>query len=95
VSAGAGPFTPPRAHQVRYHVALAPCASGRDRVVPAAEGAMVKDVVQSNSSAQSSDGGSNGAADGGDGETPVARASSDFRVERSELLAHRRHGSGL
>jgi hypothetical protein len=27
---------PPRAHQVRYHGVLAPCASGRDRVVPAA-----------------------------------------------------------
>jgi hypothetical protein len=25
---------PPRAHQVRYHGVLAPCASGRDRVVP-------------------------------------------------------------
>ena len=25
---------PPRAHQVRYHGILAPCASGRDRVVP-------------------------------------------------------------
>ena len=29
---------PPRAHQVRYHGVLAPCASGRDRVVPAAAG---------------------------------------------------------
>jgi hypothetical protein len=27
---------PPRAHQVRYHGVLAPCASGRDQVVPAA-----------------------------------------------------------
>ena len=27
---------PPRAHQVRYHGVLAPCASGRDRVVPGA-----------------------------------------------------------
>ena len=26
---------PPRAHQVRYHGVLAPCASGQDRVVPA------------------------------------------------------------
>ena len=25
---------PPRAHQVRYHGILAPCASGRDRIVP-------------------------------------------------------------
>ncbi|MAE69653.1 MAG: hypothetical protein CME06_04185, partial [Gemmatimonadetes bacterium] len=25
---------PPRAHQVRYHGVLAPCASGRDRIVP-------------------------------------------------------------
>jgi hypothetical protein len=28
---------PPRAHQVRYHGILAPCASGRDRVVPATD----------------------------------------------------------
>jgi len=27
---------PPRAHQLRYHGILAPCASGRDRVVPGA-----------------------------------------------------------
>lgn len=25
---------PPRAHQIRYHGVLAPCASGRDRIVP-------------------------------------------------------------
>ncbi len=29
---------PPRSHQVRYHGVLAPCASGRDRVVPGARG---------------------------------------------------------
>jgi hypothetical protein len=29
---------PPRAHQVRYHGVLAPCASGRSRVVPFKEG---------------------------------------------------------
>jgi len=29
---------PPRAHQVRYHGLLAPCASGRDRVVPRPSG---------------------------------------------------------
>jgi len=29
---------PPRAHQVRYHGVLAPCASGRSRVVPSTEG---------------------------------------------------------
>jgi hypothetical protein len=29
---------PPRAHQVRYHGVLAPCASGRGRVVPFREG---------------------------------------------------------
>ena len=28
---------PPRAHLVRYHGLLAPCASGRDRIVPGAE----------------------------------------------------------
>ncbi len=28
---------PPRAHQVRYHGILAPCASGRDRIVPGRE----------------------------------------------------------
>jgi hypothetical protein len=31
---------PPRAHQVRYHGLLAPCASRRDRVVPAADAAL-------------------------------------------------------
>ena len=31
---------PPRAHQVRYHGILAPCASGRDRVVPGARRAV-------------------------------------------------------
>jgi hypothetical protein len=31
---------PPRAHQVRYHGILAPCASRRDRVVPAAVAAL-------------------------------------------------------
>jgi len=30
---------PPRAHQVRYYGILAPCASGRDQVVPGATGA--------------------------------------------------------
>jgi hypothetical protein len=29
---------PPRAHQVRYYGILAPCASGRDQVVPGARG---------------------------------------------------------
>ena len=33
---------PPRAHQVRYHGVLAPCASGRDRIVPGRE---VREVV--------------------------------------------------
>jgi hypothetical protein len=31
---------PPRAHQVRYHGILAPCASWRDRVVPAGDAAI-------------------------------------------------------
>jgi len=29
---------PPRSHQVRYHGVLAPCASGRDRIVPGRKG---------------------------------------------------------
>lgn len=33
---------PPRAHQVRYHGVLAPCASGRDRVVPAGGGKIAR-----------------------------------------------------
>jgi hypothetical protein len=33
---------PPRAHQVRYHGVLAPCASGRDRVVPQPFGSSVE-----------------------------------------------------
>jgi hypothetical protein len=32
---------PPRAHQVRYHGVLAPCASGRGRVVPSMAGRTV------------------------------------------------------
>jgi hypothetical protein len=32
---------PPRAHQVRYHGVLAPCACGRDRVVPSMTGQKV------------------------------------------------------
>ena len=37
----APPVPPPRAHQVRYHGVLAPCASGRDRVVPKPFGSSV------------------------------------------------------
>jgi hypothetical protein len=33
---------PPRAHQIRYHGVLAPCASGRDRIVP---GRKVREAV--------------------------------------------------
>jgi hypothetical protein len=40
---------PPRAHQVRYHGVLAPCASGRDRVVPAS-----KDRIETCRSARTS-----------------------------------------
>ena len=38
---------PPRAHQVRYHGVLAPCASGRDRVVPSMTGRTVGFVEES------------------------------------------------
>ena len=88
---------PPRAHQVRYHGVLAPCASGRDRVAPAGvsgpggetwDGAAEASPLPSSSSA--SDGASIGAADGGgEGETVVGRACSDLRPERSESLARR------
>lgn len=47
---------PPRAHQVRYHGVLAPCASGRDRVVPAASGS--KHVASASSSTAESGTGS-------------------------------------
>ncbi len=77
---------PPRVHQVRYHGVLAPCASGRDRVVPAG----AKETVRSNSSSPESGDGSIGAADGGvDGETLVARAAFDLRAERGESLVRR------
>lgn len=36
---------PPRAHQIRYHGVLAPCASGRDRIVPSAIG-RVEDLTK-------------------------------------------------
>ncbi len=79
---------PPRTHQVRYHGVLAPCSSGRDRVVPAAAGA--KETTRSCSSASESDIGSTRAADGeGDDETLVARATSDVPAEQSEPLARR------
>jgi len=39
---------PPRAHQVRYHGLLAPCASGRDRVVPASRRAASTPSVREN-----------------------------------------------
>jgi hypothetical protein len=38
---------PPRAHQVRYHGVLAPCASGRDRVVPRTVGQAVERAGES------------------------------------------------
>ncbi len=81
---------PPRAHQVRYHGVLAPCASGRDRVVPAAAAAGATEATRSCSSASESDIGSTRAADRErDDETLVARASSDVRAERSESLGRR------
>ncbi len=80
---------PPRAHQVRYHGVLAPCASGRDRVVPAGAGARPTQTARSIAFSPESDGGSTGAADGrGDGETLV-RGASDLLAERSESLARR------
>ena len=79
---------PPRAHQVRYHGVLAPCASGRDRVVPAGAGA--KETTRSCSSASESDIGSTRAADGGgDGDTVARGAPSDVRAEASESHARR------
>jgi hypothetical protein len=38
---------PPRSHQVRYHGVLAPCASGRDRVVPRSVGQAVERAAES------------------------------------------------
>jgi hypothetical protein len=52
---------PPRAHQVRYHGVLAPCASGRDRVVPA------EPDMQETASSREAVVDSTGAADGGGG----------------------------
>ena len=76
---------PPRAHQVRYHGVLAPCASGRDQVVPAGP-----EEGETAPSASGSDLGPRGAADGGgDGESLIGCASSDLRPERRESLARR------
>ena len=81
---------PPRAHQVRYHGVLAPCASGRDRVVPAAAGAKETAPTSAFTSSSETHGGSTRADDGGgDSETLVARAISGLRAERSESLARR------
>ncbi len=85
---------PPRAHQVRYHGVLAPCASGRYRVVPAGPdqemGVGAVEATRMPESSSTSEGESTGASDGGgDGETPGARAASDLRPERGESLARR------
>lgn len=83
---------PPRAHQVRYHGILAPCASGRDRVVPAGFDGAEATPCSSSASASESEVGSTGAADGrGDDEALVGRASLDsfLRAEQSESLARR------
>lgn len=47
---------PPRAHQVRYHGVLAPCASGRDRVVPAGVERSEKEVWPGGASTADADG---------------------------------------
>ena len=80
---------PPRAHQVRYHGVLAPCASGRDRVVPGGAGARAKSL-----SLKEGDGGSSPAAldegsEGRDGGTLIARTSSHLPGERGESLSRR------
>ncbi|MBK7951839.1 MAG: transposase [Deltaproteobacteria bacterium] len=79
---------PPRAHQVRYHGILAPCASGRDYVVPAGAGAMK--AARPGSSSPCSVDGSSGVVDaGGEFDTLVASAPSDLRDEGCESLARR------
>ena len=74
---------PPRAHQVRYHGVLAPCASGRDRVVPAEPEALETALSSREASA-----GSTGAADGG-GAPLGADPPIDLRADRSESLPRR------
>jgi hypothetical protein len=79
---------PPRAHQVRYHGVLAPCASGRDRVVP--QGAREKETARSSQPPAQPDGGSIGADDGGgDGERVAGAAPPDLRAEASDSAARR------
>ncbi|MFO0690425.1 MAG: transposase [Myxococcota bacterium] len=83
---------PPRAHQVRYHGVLAPCASGRDRVVPAGagKGERANEATRPDESSSGSDGGSIKAVDGGgDFDAIAARASSDLRDEGLVSLARR------
>ena len=73
---------PPRAHQVRYHGVLAPCASGRDQVVPAGP-----DALETASSCETGVD-STGAADGGGG--PLgAGLPIDSLADRSESLPRR------
>ena len=64
---------PPRAHQVRYHGVLAPCASGRDQVVPAGP-----EVLATLLTSREADGGSTGAG------LPI-----DSLADRSESLPRR------
>lgn len=73
---------PPRAHQARYHGVLAPCASGRDQVVPRGTGA--KQIPCARSPASALDVGSMRAADGrGDAEMIAVAASPEVRAEGS------------
>jgi hypothetical protein len=58
---------PPRAHQVRYHGLLAPCAGGRDRVVPGAAGPPSADPPSSASARARAGARDEDAADGGSG----------------------------
>ncbi len=73
---------PPRAHQVRYHGVLAPCASGRDQVVPA--GPDVQETVASREECVDP----TGEADGEEGPFG-AGLPIDLRADRSEPLPRR------
>jgi hypothetical protein len=72
---------PPRAHQVRYHGVLAPCASGRDHVVPspAKTGAMAVALAESERSEGTS------AARSGVGKNETLGAESTPRSSRAAV----------
>ncbi len=74
---------PPRAHQVRYHGVLAPCASARDQVVPAGPTVLETARLSGEAGVESS------RCLSGGGGSPGAPSSTELLGDRSESLPRR------